>query len=52
MESIKNLGETYVKGEIINLRAASINSLEDKIDEIEVEEKNIKNEIFSILELF
>ena len=46
----KNLGEVYVKGEIINLNTISIESLESKAQEIEVEEKNIKNKIFGILE--
>ena len=46
----KNLGEVYVKGEIINLNTISIESLESKVQEIESEEKNIKNKIFGILE--
>lgn len=52
MENIKNLGEVYIKGEIINLNSASIENLESKIQEIESEEKNIKNQIFNILETF
>lgn len=51
MEKIKNFGQKYIKGELVNLDSASIEYLEKKITEIELEEKNIKNDIFNILEL-
>lgn len=50
MEYIKNLGEVYINGEIINLNTDSIDNLENKVQDLEIEEKNIKNQIFSILE--
>ena len=52
MVKIKNLGEVYIRGEIINLNTASPDNLENKIQELEIEEKNIKSQIFSILETF
>lgn len=50
MEDIKNLGEVYINGEIINLNTASIDNLENKVQDSEMEEKKLKNQIFSILE--
>lgn len=50
MENIKNLGEVYFKEEIINLQTTSINNLENKIQELELEEKNIKTQVLNILE--
>lgn len=50
MEDIKNLGEVFINGEIINLKTASIDDLENKAQQLEIEEKSIKNQIFSILE--
>lgn len=50
MKNIKNLGEININGEIINLNKISTDNLENKVQELEIEEKNIKNQIFSILE--
>lgn len=52
MESVTKLGEVYIKGEVINLNSVSIDLLENQIEKIEAEEKNIKNQIFNILETF
>ncbi|MGN1299076.1 MAG: hypothetical protein ACI4UE_03740 [Candidatus Scatovivens sp.] len=52
MESVNKLGDIYIKGELINLKSTPIKTLNDKIAEIELEEKNLKNEIFAILESF
>ena len=50
MENLKNLGEIYVNGSIINLNKASIEDLEHSVQNLEIEEKKVKNQIFSILE--
>ena len=50
MKKVRNLGEVYMNGEIINLNTTPIEILESKAQEIEFEEKNIKNQIFNILE--
>ena len=50
MLNSKKLGEVYLKDEKIDLDKISIEILESKVQEIECEEKNIKNKIFGILE--
>lgn len=50
MKNIQNFGEVYINGEIINLNTNLIDDLENKAQQSEIEEKNIKNQMFSILE--
>ena len=51
-ENIKELGEIFYKGNIINLEKESLEKLENISQELKNDKKNIKNQIFNLLETF
>lgn len=51
-ENIKELGEIFCKGKILNLEKESLEKLENISQELKKDKKNIKNQIFNLLETF
>ncbi len=52
MENTKKLGEVFVNGKIINLAGASTQELEKVLEDINMEQSNIKQSIFNMIENF
>lgn len=52
MENTKNLGEVFVNGQIVNLKGASTQELEKVLEDINMEQTNIKQSIFNMIENF
>ena len=52
MENTKKLGEIFFNGEIINLKEASKEQLEKKLEDINFEQSKIKETLFSMIECF
>ena len=52
MEDISKLNDIFYDGGLINLKSTSIESLENKLEEIEEKQKNIKDSIYNIIEGF
>ncbi len=47
---MENFGEIFINGGVINLDKSTISELEEKLEEINMEEKNIKEHILRTIE--
>lgn len=52
MENTNNFGEIFSNGQIINLKNASTQELSKILEDINMEQTNIKQSIFNIIESF
>lgn len=52
MENITSLGEMYINGSFVDLKKMPIMELEKKVEEVSIEQKNIKNSIMNMIENF
>ena len=52
MENTNNFGEIFANGQIINLKNASTQELTKILEDINMEQTNIKQSIFNIIESF
>ena len=52
LENTNNLGEILVNGQIFNLKGASTQELVKVLEDINMEQNNIKQSIFNIIENF
>ena len=52
MEKTNNFGEIFANGQIINLKNASTQELTKILEDINMEQTNIKQSIFNIIESF